>query len=70
MREEFVPVADLREYVLFEMPGTTCPDCKRHVYGLAPRLDADATLPFYFLCLCGRNAQAGCARAIAPREVD
>lgn len=63
-----LPVVDLRDYVLITMPKSTCPDCKQHIYGLSPRSLELTDQPFYFLCLCGRNVQAGCAEVIAPRE--
>jgi hypothetical protein len=61
---------DLRQYVLVDMRKSTCPECGQHIYGLAPRaIETASREPFYFLCLCGRIAQAGLSEQIAPREV-
>ena len=62
------PIADLRQYAAQMTEGSFCPTCDKVLVLLAPRLDAPATLPFYYLCTsCGRVAQAG-AGEVAPSE--
>lgn len=62
------PVADLRFYVLQRAERSTCGVCGQSLFLLAPREAEHGHLPFYYLCMCGRIAQAGQTQEIAPRE--
>lgn len=65
---KFNPIADLRFYVLQSAARSTCGVCGQPLFLLAPREAEHGHLPFYYLCLCGRIAQAGHSQEIAPRE--
>lgn len=53
---------DLADYTLVLSDRSRCPECDRYVYLLSPITPGART---FFLCLCGRIAQAGHPEPIA-----